>query len=146
MIKMMRPGNRWKGPSWTEQFALPRTRLGLTLVGLAIVFFGVNFCEKIVTSIDADQQVASLQQQISAINRQNSQLQKQIQYYKTDAYVIKMARENYLYKQSGDTIFRVANSPDGASLSAPGNSPVPVPTPTPPVQPWWQGLLNLFGQ
>src|SRR5712692_2561948 len=97
MIRMMRPGGQWRGGSWAEQMAVPRMRLGLILVGLAIVFFGVNFCEKVVTSYQANQQVADLQRQIATIQRENAAIERQIAYYQTPSYVITMARENYFY-------------------------------------------------
>ena len=145
-MEMMRPADRWKGPSWTDQFALPRTRLGLALVSLAVIFFSVNFGEKVATSIRANQQVADLRQQIATINRQNADLQRQIKYYETDAYVIKTARENYLYKQPGDTVFRVVDAPEGTMLSPSSSPPSPAPNATPSSDPWWQRLLHLFGQ
>ncbi|GAC1433169.1 MAG: hypothetical protein NVSMB65_06930 [Chloroflexota bacterium] len=142
----MRTGGAGKGPSWPQQMAVPRVRLGLMLVGLAVLFFGVNFCEKVVTSYQISQHVAALQQQIADANAQNAQLQQQIHYYQTPSYVIATARERYLYQHSGDTVFRIAGSQDSWSVPplAPAASP-PVRTAAPDEQPWWARLLRLFG-
>jgi cell division protein FtsB len=144
----MRPGGQWKAGSWAEGIAVPRMRLGLILVGLAIVFFGVNFCEKVVTSYQANQQVMALEQQIATLDHQNDALQHQIAYYQTPAYVIAMARDNYFFDQPGDTVFRIAGDtalpvaqPPAAASATP-----PAAQASPPRLSWWQRLLRLFGQ
>src|SRR5438067_13439730 len=108
----MRTAGRGRGgASWAEQLALPRMRLGLLLVSLSVLFFGVNFGQKVVASYQVNQQVLQLEQQIAAVNAANEKLEQQIQYYETPSYVIAAARSQ-LYQHSGDTVFRIAGSPD----------------------------------
>jgi len=144
MLRMMRPDGRRRGGSWADQIALPRARLGLTLVSLAIVFFGVNFCQKVITSMEAQQRVQQLQADITAIDTSNRALQGQIAYYKTKPYINKMARERFVYRHAGDTVFAI----DGLSSDLTAAPAPPQPTASPPRQQrsWWQRLVGLFGQ
>jgi len=144
MLKMMRPDGRGRGESWADQIALPRARLGLTLVSLAVVFFGVNFCQKVITSMEAQQRVQQLQADITAIDASNRALQGQIAYYKTKPYVNKMAREKFVYRHEGDTVFAIEGM--SSDLTAAPALTQPAVSPPRQEQSWWRRLLGLFGQ
>ncbi len=147
LIKMRRPKGSWRGGLWAEQIALPRTRLGLTLVGLSVMFFGVNFCDKVIVSVQAQQQVRDLQAQINNINANNQRLEQQIAYYGTGSYIYKMSREKYVYRHEGDTVFAVDGPAADPAMDQPPTLPsAPLASTIHKERSWWQNLLGLFDQ
>jgi cell division protein FtsB len=145
VIRFMRASKRGRVRPLTERLALPRTRLGLILVGLAVIFFGVNFGQRVAADYQINQQVQQLQQQIDAVNASNATLEEQIGYYQTPGYVISRAR-GLLYQHKGDIVFRFEDDPNALDAAPPAaGAPSSRPAP-PPASPWWQRLLRLFGQ
>ena len=106
-------------------------RLGVALLALSAVFFGVNFAQEWWVSHQVQQQAASLRQQIGAQNALNAQLQSQISYYGSRQYIITRARQIGM-SFPGDTLMQVVQQPTRYKT-------IRVPA---PAQPQSQGFLS----
>jgi len=96
------PGNettRWRAP-----------RIGVVLLALSLLFFGVNFTQEWWVSHQLQQDVASLQQQIRDTQAQNAQYQRDIAYYKSKAYITRDARQIGMAR-SGDSLLMFTQQP-----------------------------------
>lgn len=108
-----------------------------------LVYLGVASTAKAFQTYQLQAEERKLRQEISRLEAQNKELQKQIEYLKSDAYVEKVAREQLNLIKPGETAVVVL-------------SPTPVPTPpassgeqAPPRQPpranwelWWDYFFS----
>src|SRR5689334_12101197 len=81
-------------------------RLGIALLALSAIFFGVNFTQEWLISHQIQQRAAQLQAGIAAANAQNAQLQNQLAYLSSKEYIIPAARALGM-SQPGDTLMLV---------------------------------------
>ena len=86
------------------------SRLGIVLLGLSAVFFGVNFSQEWLVSRQVEQSAAALQAQINAQTALNSRLQNAIGYYGSKDYIVTAARELGMARP-GDTLMLVKSQP-----------------------------------
>ncbi len=85
-----------RGPS-PNSFSLTRPNrrarnIGIALLLLSVVFFGVNYAQKWWLNRQIEQRAAQLQAQILQQEQWNAQLQQDIIYYRSKAFVEDQAR------------------------------------------------------
>jgi len=85
-----------RGPS-PNSFSLTRPNrrarnIGIALLLLSVVFFGVNYAQKWWLNRQIEQRAAQLQQQINQQELWNAQLQQDIAYYRSKAFIMDQAR------------------------------------------------------
>jgi cell division protein FtsB len=86
------------------------SRLGVALLALSALFFGINFTQEWLISHQIQQQAADLQARIAATNALNAQLQSQLAYYRSKEYIIPAARALGMARP-GDTLMLVRQGP-----------------------------------
>ena len=86
------------------------SRLGIVLLALSAIFFGVNFTQEWLLSHQIQQRAADLQAGIAATNARNAQLQSQLAYYSSKEYIIPAARALGMAHPS-DTLMLVKQEP-----------------------------------
>jgi cell division protein FtsB len=86
-------------------------RVGIVLLALSAVFFGINFGHEWWLSHQIEAQAAGLRQQIAQAEAQNTQLQQQITYYGSKQYIILKARSQLGMVRPGDTLMHVQQLP-----------------------------------
>ena len=105
-----------RGPSRETaeaQFVRPSrrtSRLGVALLALSALFFGINFTQEWLISHQIQQRAADLQAGIAATNARNAQLQSQLAYYRSKEYIIPAARALGMARP-GDTLMLVKQEP-----------------------------------
>ena len=82
-------------------------RLGIVLLMLSALFFGVNFGQEWLISHQIQQRATQLQARITATNALNAQLQSQLAYYRSKEYIIPTARRALGMARPGDTLMFV---------------------------------------
>ena len=95
------------------QFVRPSrrtSRLGVALLALSALFFGMNFTQEWVISHQIQQRAADLQAGIAATNARNAQLQSRLAYYRSKEYIIPTARALGMARP-GDTLMLVKQEP-----------------------------------
>ncbi len=88
-----------------------RSHLGMALLALSAVFFGVNFAHEWVTSHRIEAQTASLQARIAQQNAYNKYLQSQLATYSSQDYIMQQARAQFGMAQPQDALVRVVELP-----------------------------------
>ena len=86
------------------------SRLGIVLLALSALFFGINFTQEWLISHQIRQRAADLQAGIVATNARNAQLQSQLAYYRSKEYIIPAARALGMARP-GDTLMLVKQEP-----------------------------------
>jgi len=86
------------------------SRVGLALLALSAIFFGINFTQEWLISHQIQQRAADLQAGIAATNALNAQLQSQLAYYSSKEYIIPAARILGM-PRPGDTLMLVKQEP-----------------------------------
>ena len=86
------------------------SRLGIALLALSALFFGINFTQEWLISHQIRQRAADLQAGIVATNARNAQLQSQLAYYRSKEYIIPAARALGMARP-GDTLMLVKQEP-----------------------------------
>jgi cell division protein FtsL len=87
-------------------------RLGIVLLAVSALFFGVSFARESLVSRQIQANAARLQQAIVAANAQNSQLESEIAYLGSRSYIMTEARSRLGMVQPGDTqVHVVVGSP-----------------------------------
>ena len=86
------------------------SRLGIVLLALSALFFGINFTQEWLISHQIRQRAADLQAGIVATNARNAQLQSQLAYYRSKEYIIPAARVLGMARP-GDTLMVVNQEP-----------------------------------
>lgn len=114
----------------------------LAAAGVLFVLFIIG--GKAVEGYQLRQEAKALQQHIDQLQKDNRQLSQKLDYYKSDQYIEKVAREELGLVRPGDVPVIVV-SPDSTSqpsLEAP--TPTPAATPAGPPAPTWQRWLSVF--
>ena len=105
-----------RGPSRDTaeaQFVRPSrrvSRLGVALLALSALFFGINFTQEWLISHQIQQRAAQMQARIAATNAQNAQLQSQLAYLSSKEYIVPAARLLGMARP-GDTLMFVKHEP-----------------------------------
>jgi cell division protein FtsL len=86
-------------------------RLGIVLLAVSALFFGVSFARESLVSRQIQANAAQLQQEIDQANAQNSQLESQIAYLGSKPYVMTEARAKLGMVQPGDNQVHVVVGP-----------------------------------
>lgn len=119
---------------------LPATRGGLTwLVALVLIggLLAVQVGRQVYANYSISGQAAALQRQIDAMNEQNAQLQRELDYLRSDAYVSAEAKRLANLGHSGDQLLII---PPGAEATLPAALQAATPAPKPLLEQW----LDLF--
>ena len=101
------------------------SRLGVALLALSALFFGINFTQEWLISHQIRQRAADLQARIAATNARNAQLQSKLAYYRSKEYIIPAARALGLARP-GDTLMLVKQEPPRVRIVR-VNVPAPAP-------------------
>ncbi len=81
-------------------------RIGVALLTISAIFFGVNFAQRWWTVEQAHQRGVQLQQQIAATQAANDQLRRDIDYYGSKQFIIDQARVIGM-SRPGDTLISI---------------------------------------
>ena len=101
-------------------------RVGIALLALSAVFFGINFGHEWWLSHQIEAQAAGLRQQIAQVQAQNTQLQQKIIYYSSKQYIILKARAQLGMVRPGDTLMHVQQLPPHVKIvRVPAQPPAP---------------------
>lgn len=102
------------------------TTVGMALLVVSAVFFGGSFTHEWLLSRQIEASAAQLQQRIDQINAQNQQMQSQLAYYGSKAYIVPEARAILGLAQPGDTLMHVQFLPPHINIvRVPVRAPVP---------------------
>lgn len=115
------------------------------LVGAGVLFVLVIIGGKAVQGYEMKQEAKSMEQKVDDLRRENRRLAEELQYYKSDQYIEKVAREELGLVRPADVPVIVV-SPDGGKPISPLLAPTPVPTsmPRPKESATWQRWLDIF--
>ena len=99
-----------RGPS-PESFSLARPNrrarnIGIALLLLSVVFFGVNYAQKWWLNRQIEQRAAQLQQRIDQQEAWNAQLRQDIIYYRSKPFIMDEARVLGM-SRSGETLISI---------------------------------------
>ena len=114
-------------------------QLTIIVVGLFIIY---GSSRNIIELWQQKQRVWKIQKEVKELEVKEAELKKQLEYYRSDDYVEKMAREKLLLQKEGETVISLPSeqnkdqSSDIKSQSEEENKP-----PEPSV---WQRLVELF--
>jgi cell division protein FtsL len=123
---------------------MPRYSRKKTTRSPLFLFFAVPFLiylcflvgRTIYKNTEVNKELASIQDQINFLEAENDKLKKDIDYYKTDEYKIRAAREKLDMQLPGETV--VVITPDDSSLEEVIDEPKEVPN----FVLWWLFLTN----
>ncbi len=129
-----------------------QSRFGVFLYGLlplliaAIVLLVlIAIGERALQNYGMQQEAKAAERRVEQLKKENQRLNQQLDYYRSDQYIEKMAREELGLVRPGDVAVAIVGTPD------PSNSqlvPTPTPSPTPDAsdrdKPNWQRWLSRF--
>jgi len=121
-----------------------RTSFSYVWLIVLAVYFGVLATQSFLRSYQSQQDVSSLQQQLSDAEKQKEKLQALVTYYETDDYKEKQLRSQLLLKMPGEKVYALPES----SLSQAQDDVVSSQTHATTVEnlPYWQQWAQyLFG-
>jgi cell division protein FtsB len=116
----------------------PRTRSGMIWAAAVILlgaFLAVQLGRQVYASWSINQQVAQVRQQISDIEARNADLQRELDYLRSPAYISEQARRLGNLGRPGE---RVLIIPPGAEEPLPTELQPPVEPPKPLLQQWFE--------
>lgn len=129
-------------PSRLAQFLYGLMPLVITM---AVILVLVVIGGKAVQGYEMRQEARLLEQRIDQLKKQNRQLSKELDYYRSDEYVEKVAREELGLIKSGEVAVALVLPEDRRSSSlVPTPTPMPTAAPTGSPTPNWQKWLSLF--
>ncbi len=115
------------------------------LVGAGVLFVLVIIGGKAVQGYEMRQEAKAMEQKVDQLRRENRDLAGQLDYYKSDQYIEKVAREELGLARPNDVPV-IMVYPDGSQ--GPSVVPTPVPTPVPQRRQketaTWQRWLDIF--
>jgi len=115
------------------------------LITVAVVLVLVVIGGKAVQGHEMRQQAQALEQRIEQLKQQHGQLSKELEYYRSDEYIEKVAREELGLVKPGEVAVAVAVPEDRRSPSlVPTPTPAPTAVPTGSPIPIWQRWLSIF--
>lgn len=132
-------------PKRTRRFAAILSLLSLAvrlLVAAGALFVLVTIGGKAEEGYQLRQQARALQQHIDQLQTDNRQLSQKLDYYRSDQYIEKIAREQLGLVRPGDVPVIVV-PPDGTP-EPDIVTPTVTPTSTAPPSPIWQRWLSIF--
>ncbi len=115
------------------------------VVAVCVLFVLAVVGGKAVQGYEMRQEAKAMERRIDQLKRENRQLGQQLDYYRSDEYVEKVAREELGLVRPNDVAVIVVPS-DGPRTSPMPAIPTPTPAAVPPKEevPTWQRWLSLF--
>lgn len=119
-------------PATRFRLRRPRTRSGLiwaVLLVLVAGFLAVQVGRQVYASWAINQEVAQVREQIAAIEARNAELQRELEFLQSPAYVSEQARRLQNLGRQGEQVLIIppgAEQPLPASLQAPAAPPKPM--------------------
>ena len=115
------------------------------LVGAGVLFVLVIIGGKAVQGYEMKQEAKAMEQRVDQLRKENRHLAEELDYYKSDQYIEKVAREELGLVRPADVPVIVVSPDQGKTTSIPPTStPVPA-TPTPVKESaTWQRWLDIF--
>ena len=114
-------------------------QLFIIVVGLFIIY---GSSRNITELWRQKQRVWRMQQEVKDLEAKEVELKKQLEYYRSDEYVEKIAREKLLLRKEGETVILL---PQGQNQDQSSNMKSQVEEENkPPEQSIWQKLIELF--
>ena len=115
------------------------------LAAAGVLFVLVTIGGKAEEGYQLRQQAMALQQHIDQLQKDNRELSQKLEYYKSDQYIEKVAREELGLMRPGEipVIVVPANGTPQPSLVV-TSTPTPAPTLTAPPAPTWRRWLSVF--
>lgn len=115
------------------------------LIAAIVLLVLVVIGERAVQNYGMKQEAKAAENKVVLLKKENQQLNQQLQYYRSDQYIEKMAREELGLVRPGDVAVAIVGTPDAGSS---GLLPTPTPSATPDAssrdKPNWQRWLSLF--
>jgi cell division protein FtsB len=114
----------------------PRSRSGMLWLAVLLVagsFLAVQVGRQVYASWAINQQVAQVREQIAATEAQNAELQRELDYLRSPAYISEQARRLQNVGHSGEQVLII---PPGAEEPLPAALRPPVEPPKPMLQQW----------
>jgi cell division protein FtsB len=118
----------------------PRTRSGLLWAALLVLvasFLAIQVGRQVYASWAINQQVAAVRAQMAAVEARNAELQKELEFLQSPAYVSEQARRLQNLGRPGEQVLII---PPGAEQPLPASLLPPVEPPKPMLEQWF----NLF--
>jgi len=110
------------------QFSL--TKAGFIFAFTILAFLGINLARQAVANYHKSGEVRLMQQTVEASQSREAELERELEYVKTDAYVEKTVRELWKYSRPGETLIIVLPTPKPTPTPTPQPTPVPTPEPS----------------
>lgn len=113
-----------------------RFKLGLTVAGLVMLILVISLVQEMNRRYQVQREVQALQAEVKAAERKTVELEHLNQYFRTDAFQERLARENLNYSAPGEKVVLV---PEEAQEVKTVSSEVgaEAPDPSTPLK-WWQ--------
>ena len=115
------------------------------VITIAVILVLVVIGGKAVQGYDMRQEARALEQRIEQLRKQNRQLSNELDYYRSDEYIEKVAREELGLIRPGEVSIALVLPEDKRALSSQA-TPTPLPTTVPSATPLpiWQKWLYRF--
>lgn len=116
------------------------------LVGAGVLFVLVTIGGKAVQGYEMKQEAKAVQQRVDELKKENRDLAGQLDYYKSDEYIEKVAREELGLVRPGDVPVVIVSPNSGRTSPNLLPKPTPVPTASPRANDTttWQRWLAIF--
>jgi cell division protein FtsL len=113
----------------------------LNIVGLAvIIYLSVIVFQTVKHNYDLNRQIAAQKKQIEDLSIREAQLKYDVQYYKTNSFIEKSARENLGLMMPGEGIIILPKKPSSSTAPA-ATTNSPSKKKSNPAQ-WWEFLFG----
>ncbi|OIP25086.1 hypothetical protein AUK11_01450 [bacterium CG2_30_37_16] len=115
-----------------------RKKMPLWLIAAIIIMFYEAFLvgQKMYTNYKFDRDLATLEKQVEEMDKKNQKLKTDIEYFKTDEYKEKVAREKLNKQKPGETVIVI--TPDNKPAEVAGAETKEKSNP----EKWWLFLTN----
>lgn len=132
-------------PNEPSRFAQFLYGLLPVVITIAVILVLVVIGGKAVQGYEMRQEARALEQRLEQLKKQNRQLSKELDYYRSDEYIEKAAREELGLIRQGEVAVAMV-LPENRRSSSLQPTPAPAPTVVPPANPPhnWQKWLSVF--
>jgi cell division protein DivIC len=115
------------------------------LIAAIVLLVLIAIGERAVQNYEMQQEAKTAERRVEQLKKENQALNQQLEYYRSDQYIEKMAREELGLVRPGDVAVAIVGTP-GTVTSELLPTPTPFATPGPSNRdkPNWQRWLSLF--
>ena len=129
--------------SFFDIIKLMRRRLYQIAVILASLFIIQGLSRGLIELSAQDRRVGKAKQELAKLTEQERELRKQLEYFQSDEYVEKIARDKLLLAKPGETVLLLPKEEKNSDLRSSSFGLRPLPSETD--LPNWQKWAKLFG-